>query len=289
MRKLNPGLKLVVIMFVTNQASYASNGPWVDVKSFDHQLVKVIAVHPAVSRKGEAVEVAQQCTGLLVSSTQVITAAHCLNANGITSLEVFTVKNQKYLGQVSSIELGRGYGKPADSNASESGQKKLTYQIGDIARFSLETQVSFPSRTVRMSKSLEESSRLSQSGDCKSVGFGKPDTQPKTKIWSETRDLALKMISHGFKITPGNPEVVANHYSIAPELFLSTPRQLTHGDSGGPVICKDEEGTSVLVAVNSSYADLFFDPLTPNEIGQFKGFNFFVAVSEESVFEAKTN
>ena len=174
----------------------------------------------------------ERCSGTIISKRQVLTAGHCaeyLKKNNDLGVNVLCPSDSSFWGREAKVKAVHPDYVQIDS---------APVANHDIAV--LEVSQDFKIPPIALAQSKEEIDELLKSPEeCVMFGFGKDNTGD----YGNFHGAKLQML-------PYNP---ALNRLFGPQVFYSGgngTNRATHGDSGGPVLCKKADGAWIQVAVH---------------------------------------
>lgn len=165
-----------------------------------------------------------RCSGTVIAPTVILTAEHCRNAARITAKTTVTCSN----GETRTLKNHIGHSKSLDEQ--------------DLAVFKFEEPLSIPPMKIVQSAD-EQKQLLSKPEKCIIAGWG------RTSVDGHGGTLRAAYVS---ELVPGYVDfsTLTVHRN---QIRINGTSQAQPGDSGGSLICPNENGERVLVAVLTAY------------------------------------
>jgi hypothetical protein len=171
------------------------------------------------------------CSGSVISPNRILTDAHCD--------ALFDSKDQHLAAAVYRYGASMGYEvKRHVRHPNYQVIDRTQMHIHDVAIFEVDAELS---STIRLPRSAEEIRELLRTPErCHMYGYGR-DAAGRVGNYHA---LPIQLLSHDELYTRYKEAALG-------AFFYSGPSHTRPGDSGGPTLCQDDDGTLVQIATNS--------------------------------------
>jgi hypothetical protein len=241
--KLNPVLVLTALISLNAFASNDVQGP--DVKALnptDFSSVCLIQVFQPSTQQGYL------CTGSVISSNAILTAGHCVldDAAQAKTAQVNVMCGSQVIKQYPYSNLK--VTKPGESDWRTAGGQKAPVFHKDLAviRFADQNLKSTPIPVAFNGSSYfgaANAGQLTANLECILIGYGRSGSNAGVLHYSPMKDVL-----HFAPAYDENPMVVLVSKTNGSLITDS----IDHGDSGGPLLCRQNGGSYFILGINES-------------------------------------